>query len=166
MTNGEAPVICNQSEISSAFLVCGVWALMVDATQPRDAGPAGGHLDTRTVSGRLGGVVHGQLGSLRRVAAPDQPGRPTPRRADHGVFRSAAALLVLSLAKPDRSAAGVGHGGRVRARDGVRRHEPAGRPAHLQRHGGVGRPFVVAACVWLVTVFPTPVAGRRARCAC
>ncbi len=36
MTNGEAPAIGNQSEISSAFLVCGLWALLV-SMRPSDA---------------------------------------------------------------------------------------------------------------------------------
>ena len=155
MTNGEFPAIANQSEISSAFLVCGLWAGLV-ALLPRTATTeqraaiwglwlvTGGWVLWCTVAwGGLGA----KLPLLNLV--------PAPRAAQTAGF-SAALLLCLVLSRAHRITPGIGLAvagwcGLLTAYGvtSLRAALPTLSPTEVWVTS-----LVVVACVWAVTVFP------------
>jgi hypothetical protein len=155
MTNGEFPAIANQSEISSAFLVCGLWAGLV-ALLPRSGTTA-----QRAAIWGLALVVG--VWVLWCSVAWGGPGASLPLlnlvtapRAAQTAGYGAALLLCLVLSRADR--VGRGTALAVAAWCGLLTaygvtNLRAALPTLSTAEVWVSS-LVVVACVWLVTVFP------------
>ena len=156
MTNGEAPAIGSQSEISSAFLVCGLWALLVSmrpshATRAQRAAvwTLGLSLAFWVAWCSAGWGAFGESLPLVNLVAPT--------RAAQTVGSAAALLLCLALSQaarigPRQALVVAGACGLATAY-GVTSLRAA-LPTLTFTEVWVAT-FAVAVCVWLVTVFPT-----------
>ena len=156
MTGDEAPAMGNQSEISSAFLVCGLWALLVsmrplDATRAQRAAivALGLSLTVWVAWCAVGWGTFGASLPLFNLVAP--------ARAAQTVGYAAALLLCLVLSRAARigpwPALVVAVACGLTTAYGVSNLRAALPTMSLTEVWVVS--LVVAACVWLVTVFAT-----------